>query len=104
MSKFPIIKTPCKNCPFRKDSLKGWLGEKIMTEFLESDTFVCHKTTKGTPKERKQCAGFMIIQGDKSAAVIMSKILKINLNLKGQDLIFENKKDCINHHKKYETK
>jgi hypothetical protein len=53
MQKLPIIQTPCKDCPFRKDSLKGWLGSEQMTEILEADSFVCHKTTKGTLKERK---------------------------------------------------
>ena len=98
--KLPIIQTPCKDCPFRKDSLKGWLGKERMTEILESDSFVCHKTTKGTLKERKQCAGFMIIQKDRSQAVRIAKVLKIDLKLKGQDLIFENKQDCIKHHTK----
>lgn len=100
MSKLPIIQIPCKNCPFRKDSLKGWLGKERMTEILESDSFVCHKTTKGTLNERKQCAGFMIIQKDYSQVVRIAKALKIDLELKGQDLIFENKEDCINHHSK----
>ena len=105
MKKLPIIQTPCKDCPFRKDSLKGWLGKKRITEILDSDSFVCHKTTKNDiagsdNKERKQCAGFMIIQKDRSQAVRIAKVLNIDLGLKGQDLIFENKKDCINHHKK----
>lgn len=103
--KLPIMQTPCNNCPFRKDSLKGWLGSERMTEILESDSFVCHKTTsKDKPdsdnKHRKQCAGFMIIQKDRSTAVRIAKVLKIDLELKGQDLIFENKQDCINHHKR----
>ncbi|MFO0090001.1 MAG: DUF6283 family protein [bacterium] len=100
MSKLPIIKNPCNNCPFRKDALQGWLGEKRMTEILESDSFVCHKTTQGTLKQRKQCAGFMIIKGDESEAVRLSKVLRIDLGLKNKDLIFENKQDCIKHHTK----
>lgn len=100
MDKLPIIQTPCKDYPFRKDSLKGWLGKERMTEILESDSFVCHKTTQSTLEERKQCSGFMIIQKDRSTAVRISKVLKIYLKLKGQDLIFENKQDCIKHHTK----
>lgn len=93
------MQTPCKNCPFRKDSLKGWLGSKRMTEILEADSFVCHKTTKSILKNRKQCAGFMIIKKDESAAVQLSEILKIDLELKGKELVFETKQECINHHK-----
>lgn len=100
MAKLPIIQKPCKNCPFRKDSLQGWLGEDRMTEILETDSFVCHKTTNGKLSERKQCAGFMIIKGNESEAVRLSKALRIDLGLKGQDLVFENKIDCINHHTK----
>jgi len=95
----PIIKSPCKNCPFRKDTLKGWLGSDRMTEILESDSFVCHKTTKSELKYRKQCAGFMILKDTESAAVRYAELLEIDLGLKGKELIFENKKDCINHHK-----
>lgn len=98
------MQTPCKNFPFRKDSLKGWLGSTRMTEILEADSFVCHKTTKNDipnteNKNRKQCAGFMIIKKEESAAVQLSKILKIDLELKGQELVFETKQECINHHK-----
>ena len=40
---------PCGNCPFRYDSLKGWLGEEraeeISTALIDQDlTFSCHKT------------------------------------------------------------
>ena len=38
MKKLPIMQTPCNNCPFRKDSLKGWLGSERMTEISESET------------------------------------------------------------------
>lgn len=103
MGKLPIMKTPCNNCPFRKDVLQGWLGKERMTEILETDSFVCHKTTKkdieGTDnRERKQCAGFMLIQGDRSQAVRISNVLKIDLGLKGKELIFESKSECIEHH------
>lgn len=102
--KLPIMKSPCLNCPFRKDIEKGWLGSDRMTEILESDTFVCHKTTgkdieDSENKHRKQCAGFMLIQGERSQAVRIAKVLKIDLELKGKELIFESKKDCIKHHK-----
>lgn len=104
MSKLPIIKTPCNNCPFRTDSLKGWLGENRMIEILQSDSFVCHKTTKKDiqneeNRHRKQCAGFMIIQKENSQAVRIAKVLKLDLELKGQKLIFDKKEDCIKHHK-----
>lgn len=40
-------KKPCKDCPFRKDSLGGWLGRsraKDIIETLKNDGhFLCHK-------------------------------------------------------------
>jgi hypothetical protein len=102
--KLPIMKKPCDNCPFRKDIEKGWLGSERMVEILEADSFVCHKTTgkdaeKKDNRHRKQCAGFMLIKGNESTAVRVAKTLRIDLDLKGSELIFDSKKECINHHK-----
>lgn len=57
----PNMKAPCVDCPFRKDSLKGWLGGPRMAEILEEDSFVCHKKTD------MQCAGHMIMNGEQNA-------------------------------------
>lgn len=91
--KLPNCNKPCKDCPFRKDTTKGWLGEDRIKEILNSNSFVCHKATD------LQCAGFMIIKKEESTFVALSNKLKIDLNLKGQDLIFDTKKECIDHHK-----
>lgn len=76
------LKTPCKNCPYRKDlkqALKGWLGRERAEELardvlFHGNTFPCHKTTTldggddsdesgyvYTDKE-SQCAGAGIMQ------------------------------------------
>ena len=44
MDNLPYMKSPCADCPFRKDSLKGWLGADRMEEILGQESFVCHKT------------------------------------------------------------
>lgn len=36
--KVPCTKKPCANCPFRKDTLKGWLEHRI-EEIVEADSF-----------------------------------------------------------------
>jgi len=98
----PVMKKPCKNCPFRKDSLQGWLGKERATEIAQTDTFVCHKTVdyseENKMEQRKQCAGFMLMQKEKSSAVRFAKILRLDLQLSGDDLVFENEKQFINHH------
>ena len=88
----PNVKKPCRDCPFRKDSLKGWLGKERMTSILESDSFVCHKKTD------KQCAGHMLINGDDNSFVRLAHRLKLPLVLYGNELVFKSKDACIEHH------
>ena len=102
--KLPNVKSPCKDCPFRKDTKKGWLGEMRITEILNQDSFVCHKTVdylKSIPKEKErlQCAGHMILKGNDNAFVRLAQGMGLDLELKGHELVFDNDKECINHHK-----
>lgn len=90
--KLPNVKKPCKDCPFRKDSLKGWLGRERMTEILETESFVCHKKTD------LQCAGHMLINGDENGFVRLAGQMGIQLQLSGKELVFSNKSECIEHH------
>lgn len=86
---------PCDSCPFRKDTMQGWLGKGRMEEILNSGSFTCHKT-KDT--NRLQCAGHMLIKGNENDFVQLANRLRINLNLTGKELIFDTKEDCIKHH------
>jgi len=99
MSILPNRKTPCKNCPFRKDTLKGWLGAERMKGIIQQRSFVCHKTTQKEMKDRLQCAGHMILMGEDNGFVSLAKLFGHDTQLKGQDLIFDSKEDCIDHHK-----
>ena len=93
MKKIPCMKSPCKDCPFRKDCLEGWLGSERMEGILNESSFVCHKDTS------LQCAGHMLIKKDDNSFVRMANRLHINLYLKGDDLIFDTEIECIEHHK-----
>lgn len=86
------ITSPCGQCPFRKDSLKGWLGSSRMEGILNQSSFVCHK------RMDKQCAGFMLMKGQESTYVQLAGRLGFELDLQGQDLVFESKAACIKHH------
>jgi len=90
--KLPHVKEPCKDCPFRKDVMESWLGEKRMCEIIESDSFVCHKKTDF------QCAGHMVSSFIDNQFVDLAGVFGIKLNLKGYDLVFENEIDCVQHH------
>lgn len=56
-------KHPCPECPFRKDSLRGYLGgftpEETYKAALSEDGFDCH-LTRGDGQERKHCAGRLL--------------------------------------------
>lgn len=93
MASLPNVKAPCSNCPFRKDTLKGWLGADRMREILESRSFVCHK------KQHLQCAGHMLMKDNDNDFVQLARRLDINLDLTGGELVFDNDADCIEHHK-----
>ncbi|MBA1280561.1 hypothetical protein G7023_22775 [Pseudomonas stutzeri] len=90
--RLPHMKKPCCDCPYRKDSLKGWLGTDRVAELLEADSFVCHKDTT------IQCAGHMLINGERNGFVRLANRLRIPLDLKGKELVFESREACIEHH------
>jgi len=101
MSKLPNIKTPCKDCPFRKDTQKGWLGKERIEEILNQKSFVCHKTVdykNGDMNGRLQCAGHMHMLDGKNEFVALARMLNIDTGLTGRELVFNNPKDCIKHH------
>lgn len=89
----PHCKKPCRDCPFRKDSPLGWLGDERMAEILSQRSFVCHK------KHHLQCAGHMLINGMENDFVRLAHMLNIELPLSGRDLVFDTPLDCIEHHK-----
>lgn len=95
--RLPYVKAPCPDCPFRKDTLKGWLGRERMAGILEDTSFTCHKTGK-EGKELKQCAGHMLIKGDANEFVWLSKAFNKPVTLTGRELVFDTPADCIDHH------
>lgn len=64
---------PCPHCPFRKDSLKGWLGRDratgiVASLFMHQHTFSCHETIHDDyegegieEKDAQHCAGALIL-------------------------------------------
>lgn len=55
-------KTPCSDCPFRRDALPGWLGGNTAEDFVSfargDEPYPCH--TKIGP----QCAGLAIFRAN----------------------------------------
>lgn len=90
--KVPYQKAPCAHCPFRKDSLKGWLGKERMTGILNQGSFVCHK------RNDLQCAGHMVIRKNNNDFVAYAESIELDLPISNTELLFDNEEDCINHH------
>ncbi len=90
--KLPHTKSPCVQCPFRKDTLEGWLGRQRMTEITKAPSFVCHKKTD------LQCAGHMLLKDHENSFVQMAHLMRITLDLRGRELVFNSVSDCISHH------
>lgn len=93
--KLPNIKSPCKDCPFRKDSLKGWLGRDRAEEIANSNSFVCHKTLRA---DRKQCAGHMLLIGNDNDFVRLASLLDLDTGLHGAELVHDTVESFIAHH------
>ncbi len=119
------LKRPCAKCPWRKDCLKGWLGESRADELakdviLGDSPFWCHETTnfqdrdeflddegeaRYNPNGKEQfCAGALILekkvnQGGNFAIRIgrMFDGFKYE-DLKGEELVFDSVEDFIKHH------
>jgi len=73
--------------------MKGWLGAARMKDILNQGSFTCHKTNQAL-----QCAGHMIIRGERNDFVQLANRLGHPLNLSGKELIFETEEELINHH------
>lgn len=58
------LKEPCKECPFRKTSLKGWLGNLTAQQtygyVLNEADFACHMTRKKPDDKMSRCKGSQI--------------------------------------------
>lgn len=59
------LKKPCVECPFRKNSLPGWLGGYTADETYHSITsaeedFACHLTRNKRLKDMSRCKGSML--------------------------------------------
>jgi len=86
------MKSPCGQCPFRKDCLKGWLGEERAEQILYSESFTCHKNPL------RQCSGAMQLGPFNTFAQIGLRLGQVEL--KGADKLFESETEMINHHRR----
>lgn len=110
----PFVMSPCKMCPFKKDTMEGWLGKERAEEIIHSiykmgDGFTCHNTNDFSGEDvavtidSKGCAGAAILLdkvGQHNAAMQIAYRLgyfKIE-DVRGRELIFETTQEFIDHH------
>ena len=84
---------PCKNCPFRKDCLKGWLGEDRAEEICKAESFSCHKDNS------LQCAGHLLLMRENNLFYRFILFFGIEPGFKGADIVFDTHEEMIKHHK-----
>lgn len=90
-------KTPCSDCPWRRDALPGWLGGRSALEWLQvahgDGKIECHTLLCG-PDEGWECAG---------AAMYRANVAKITrdptlLRLPRSPLVFGSPREFLAHH------
>ncbi len=88
-------KIPCGDCPFRRVSAPGWLGEYEPQDLLEyahgEVKYDCHTKTGS------QCAGMAIYRGNMCKSPRDKSILALPAN---RSVVFSTPKEFINHHER----
>lgn len=58
------LKKPCAACPFKEDSLRGWLGGETVQSTLDfvnrEVDFACHKTRHKKEENMSRCKGYLL--------------------------------------------
>lgn len=105
------LKTPCNQCPFRRDCPPRWLGHKRAAQIAgsldEGKTFTCHKTGRAPGRSDEQhCAGALIVlkkaQGGFSGNISLAIALGL-FDYRALDLdapVFNTFEEFIRHHER----
>lgn len=106
------LKQPCRECPYRRESLPGYLGEaspeQFMATTMEDHQMPCHLTVDYDREdweegldEAEQCAG---------AAIFFANLCKLSRDRDRMKLpadreqVFSNPQQFLEHHKRRRSK
>lgn len=103
--------SPCRACPWRKDSAKGWLGAASPVEFLQTSEaehrMPCHLHVNYEDEDWElmadkapQCAGRAIHFANRCKQPRNAHLLRLEPN---RESVFSNPQDFIDHHTLGET-
>lgn len=89
-------KTPCKDCPWRRAAMPGWLGPHTADEWLQhahgESLTMCHTKTNGA-----QCAGFAIYRANVAKTSRFADALVLPKN---HDRVFSTPAEFKAHHER----
>lgn len=97
---------PCRACPWRKDSPRGWLGDAAPIEFLETAEaevrMPCHlhvdyerEDWRDAAEIAPQCAGRAVYFANRCKKPINPALIQLAPD---RDEIFGNPQDFLDHH------
>lgn len=107
-----LVKKPCRECPFRKDSWKGYLGDvsgqpEVYLEQLEHSTPIpCHLTVDWESpdyleevKQAPACIGALQFMNNSCKLSKFKNIIELQEEAGKNDQIFKWSPEFIKHHK-----
>lgn len=91
-----VMKTPCEQCPFRKNALPGWLGpyenaQELLNVINGEIHFMCHMTLGADDEEvdetkMKYCKGALLFMINNGKMPRDRKLAELRNKAKGEDL------------------
>ena len=108
------LKKPCKECPFRRESMPGWLGpwgaQDIINHLQFDGVFPCHKTIKhdkmtDDDPSLEHCAGATIHLNNKIQRHRHPVVAKHQKELSGiaqeiKDSVFQWSNEFVDYHER----
>lgn len=106
----PVKRTPCRQCPFRRKSMAGWLGcaapEGFITSILHEERLPCHPTIDYESKTWKRDW----LTGKKGVVCAGSLVLAANMGKRPRDpsfplaepdreTVFATAQEFVDHHR-----
>lgn len=98
------LKTPCKECPFTKGSLPGWLGGETLQDtydqVMHEGPFACHMTRHKKDKDMSRCFGSLMFmrKGCKSPKYDIQLKGAVNkIEMKGTENILSVREFFVHH-------
>lgn len=93
ISPIKVCKVPCSECPFRKNSIKGYLGPHTIDDIKmiarTGVDFKCHKTLELSEDRYRTCSGYVHYLNNTIQLSRNAEIAKLQKEFKGKE------NDCL---------